>query len=110
MQPYQSLIPGVIINAYPMICRVVRYCLYVVLFFLSSVIIEAPHENNIEQLISEMLEEMAADGLLSADGDEAQELYEFSQNKLDLNSASADELRRLHILTDEQIEALVKRR
>ena len=93
-----------------MSCRVVRYCLYVVLFFLSSVIIEAQNENNIEQLISEMLEEMAADGLLSADGDEAQELYEFSQNKLDLNSASADELRRLHILTDEQIEALVKRR
>lgn len=86
----------------------------VILFVFLSILIASPlvaqEENVLEDVVRDLLEDMAIDGRLSENGDEAEDLYAFADNKLDINSATADEFRSLHVLKESQIQSIIEER
>lgn len=85
-----------------------------ILLFLMSLLtmktVKAQEENILEEVVRDLLEDMAIDGRLSENGEEAEDLYAIADNKLDINSASADELRSLHVLKETQIQKVIEER
>lgn len=72
--------------------------------------VKAQEENVLEEVVRDLLEDMAIDGRLSENGDEAEDLYAIADNKIDINSATADELRSLHVLKEAQIQSIIEER
>lgn len=70
----------------------------------------AQEEADIDMIVRDLLEDMAIDGRLSENGDEAQDLYELAEKKIDINSATADELRSIHVLTESQVQSIIYER
>lgn len=84
--------------------------LLVLISHLFVIKVGAQEENVLEDVVRDLLEDMAIDGRLSETGDEAEDLYALAENKLDINSASADELRSLHVLKESQIQSIIEER
>ncbi len=62
-------------------------------------------------IVAQILEEMSADGTLTEDfEDEAAELVALSANKIDLNTASDEQISKIFFLTEKQKEILLSRR
>lgn len=78
--------------------------------FYTSITALGQEETEIDKIVRDLLEDMAIDGRLSENGDEAQDLYELAEKKIDLNSATADELRSIHVLTESQVQSIIYER
>lgn len=84
--------------------------LLVTLYIFGADVLYAQVESDIDLAIRDLLEDMAIDGRLSESGEEAQVLQELSDKKIDINSASADELRSIHVLTESQVQSIIYER
>lgn len=83
------------------------------IIFLSMISIIASAQTSDEgaTYVGQLLEEMAADGKLTEDFEEdAAELIALTEDKIDLNKATIDQLRKLIFLSEEQIETLLTHR
>ncbi|MDO4461569.1 MAG: helix-hairpin-helix domain-containing protein [Bacteroidia bacterium] len=82
----------------------------IALFIMLSTNAFSQEEMTLDDVIRDLLEDMAIDGRLTEDGDEAQVLYQLAENKIDINSATADELRSIYILTESQVQSIIYER
>lgn len=61
--------------------------------------------------VNQLLEEMATDGVLTEDfTEDASELISLTEDKLDINTATLEQLRKLFFLSEQQIETIVSHR
>ena len=87
-----------------------RRVIFSTLVFVCSSVLYA-QQIDIEKLVSDMLEEMVLDERLTEDDEEAAAaLIAQSQNPINVNTASREELLQLFFLTENQIDAILKRR
>ncbi len=84
-----------------------RYCLYII-FLLGHVVTYAQTSDNLQKLITDIVENQAEGALVNRDYEElVNDLIYISQHPINLNSATKEDLERLFFLSDFQIENLL---
>jgi len=84
---------------------------FIILFSLIFVSVSAQNNDDGTSYVNQLLEEMAEDGSLTEDyAEDAAELISLAEEKLDLNTATLEQLRKLFFLSERQIQTILVHR